>query len=101
MSLWLQVAFWLIENGLTVLIAACDTFRAGAVEQLRTHKTKLNTIHSGKRMVELYEKGYDKDAASVAMSAIAHGRYNLLYICLILYGLKILVIPVAGKLDAG
>ena len=48
-------------------------------------------------MVELYEKGYDKDAASVAMSAIAHGSYNLLSIWLILYGLKILVIPVADR----
>ena len=25
------------KGGLKVLIAACDTFRAGAVEQLRTH----------------------------------------------------------------
>ena len=25
------------KGGLNVLIAACDTFRAGAVEQLRTH----------------------------------------------------------------
>lgn len=74
------MAFWLIENGLTVMIAACDTFRAGAVEQLRTHTKKLNTIHSpadhgGKQMVELYEKGYDKDAASVAMSALSYGEY--------------------------
>ena len=32
-----KICFWLIENKLSVLIAACDTFRAGAVEQLRTH----------------------------------------------------------------
>lgn len=64
-----------------MLIAACDTFRAGAVEQLRTHKTKLNTIHSGRSMVQLYEKGYDKDAASVAMSAIAHGELLIFLRC--------------------
>ena len=34
-----------MENGLRVLIAGCDTFRAGAVEQLRTHTKHLNSIH--------------------------------------------------------
>lgn len=56
------------------MIAACDTFRAGAVEQLRTHTRKLNMIQNGKQMVQLFDKGYDKDAAFVAMSAIAHGE---------------------------
>ena len=32
-----KICFWLIENMFTVLITACDNFRAGAVEQLRTH----------------------------------------------------------------
>ena len=41
----LQVCFWLMENGLRVLIAGCDTFRAGAVEQLRTHTKHLNSLH--------------------------------------------------------
>ena len=40
-----QVCFWLMENGLRVLIAGCDTFRAGAVEQLRTHTKHLNSLH--------------------------------------------------------
>jgi signal recognition particle receptor subunit alpha len=53
----------LIENNLRVLIAACDTFRAGAVEQLRTHTKHLNALHPAKKhndqqMVQLYEKGY-------------------------------------------
>lgn len=30
-----KICFWLIENNFNVLIAACDTFRAGAVEQVR------------------------------------------------------------------
>ena len=59
---YLQVCFWLVENGFRVLIAACDTFRAGAVEQLRTHTRKLNALHpadnhKGMQMVQLYEKG--------------------------------------------
>lgn len=41
----LQITFWLNENGHRVLIAAGDTFRAGAVEQLRTHTKHLNALH--------------------------------------------------------
>ncbi|KAI8431998.1 hypothetical protein MSG28_004527 [Choristoneura fumiferana] len=57
-----KICFWLIENDMSVLIAACDTFRAGAVEQLRTHTRHLNALHPAERhnrtMVQLYEKGY-------------------------------------------
>ncbi|XP_076590652.1 signal recognition particle receptor subunit alpha [Chaetodon auriga] len=74
-----KISFWLIENGFTVLIAACDTFRAGAVEQLRTHQRRLNSLHPpekhrGQPVVQLYEKGYGKDAAGIAMEAIAYAR---------------------------
>uniref|UniRef100_A0A8C8J4A4 SRP54-type proteins GTP-binding domain-containing protein n=1 Tax=Oncorhynchus tshawytscha TaxID=74940 RepID=A0A8C8J4A4_ONCTS len=74
-----KISFWLIENGFTVLIAACDTFRAGAVEQLRTHQRRLNSLHppqdhGGRPIVQLYEKGYGKDAAGIAMEAIAYAR---------------------------
>lgn len=74
-----KICFWLIENGFRVLIAACDTFRAGAVEQLRTHTRKLNAMHppekhAGQQMVQLYEKGYGKDAAGIAMEAINFAR---------------------------
>lgn len=60
-----KICFWLIENDYSVLIAACDTFRAGAVEQLRTHTRHLNALHpnskhGGRDMVQLYEKGYGK-----------------------------------------
>ncbi|XP_060804133.1 signal recognition particle receptor subunit alpha homolog [Amyelois transitella] len=70
-----KICFWLIENDMSVLIAACDTFRAGAVEQLRTHTRHLNALHpdarhGGRKMVHLYEKGYGKDAAGIAMEAI-------------------------------
>lgn len=70
-----KICFWLIENNFNVLIAACDTFRAGAVEQLRTHMRHLNALHpperhGGRQMVQLYEKGYGKDAAGIAMEAI-------------------------------
>lgn len=74
-----KICFWLIENNLNVLIAACDTFRAGAVEQLRTHMRHLNALHpaekhAGRSMVQLYEKGYGKDAAGIAMEAIRYAK---------------------------
>jgi len=72
-----KICFWLIENDLRVLVAACDTFRAGAVEQLRTHARHLNALHpakGGKACVELYEKGYGKDAAGVAAEAISYAK---------------------------
>lgn len=74
-----KICFWLIENNMSVLIAACDTFRAGAVEQLRTHTRHLNALHppakhGGRQMVQLYEKGYGKDAAGIAMEAIRFAK---------------------------
>ncbi|XP_043532833.1 signal recognition particle receptor subunit alpha isoform X4 [Chiloscyllium plagiosum] len=74
-----KITFWLMENGFRVLIAACDTFRAGAVEQLRTHTRRLSTLHppeehNGQSMVQLFERGYGKDAAGIAMEAIAFAR---------------------------
>ncbi|KAJ7196755.1 hypothetical protein GGX14DRAFT_671782 [Mycena pura] len=60
-------------NGLRVLIAACDTFRSGAVEQLRVHVRNLgmlgvNGAADSKGRVELFERGYGKDAAGIAAS---------------------------------
>lgn len=74
-----KICFWLIENNLNVLIAACDTFRAGAVEQLRTHVRHLCSLHpaakhGGREMVQLFEKGYGKDPAEIAFRAISHAR---------------------------
>ncbi|KRX72126.1 Signal recognition particle receptor subunit alpha -like protein [Trichinella sp. T6] len=76
-----KVAFWLNENGFRVLIAACDTFRAGAVEQLRTHVRYLDELHPG--LVQLYEQGYGKDAAAVAASAISYAEANNLDVVLV------------------
>ncbi|CAJ0935150.1 unnamed protein product, partial [Mesorhabditis belari] len=64
-----KITFWLNENGHRVLIAAGDTFRAGAVEQLRTHTRHLNALHPDS--VQLYEQGYGKDPAGLAAAAIA------------------------------
>lgn len=83
-----KICFWLIENNYNVLIAACDTFRAGAVEQLRTHMRHLNALHppekhGGRQMVQLYEKGYGKDAAGIAMEAIRFAKDSRIDVVLI------------------
>ncbi|XP_012254316.1 signal recognition particle receptor subunit alpha homolog [Athalia rosae] len=83
-----KICFWLIENNFRVLIAACDTFRAGAVEQLRTHTRHLNALHppekhNNQTMVQLYEKGYGKDAAGIAMEAIRFARDSKIDIVLV------------------
>ena len=75
-----KVAFWLLQNDFRVLIAACDTFRSGAVEQLRVHVRNLGMLVEkggvGTRAgVELYERGYGKDAAGIAKDAIAYGGW--------------------------
>lgn len=80
-----KVAFWLLQNKLRVLIGACDTFRSGAVEQLRVHVKNLGRLgeemgglgvkdEAGKARVELFERGYGKDAAGIAKDAIAYGE---------------------------
>ncbi|KAF5372964.1 hypothetical protein D9758_001682 [Tetrapyrgos nigripes] len=76
-----KVCFWLIQNGLRVLIAACDTFRSGAVEQLRVHVRNLsmlgvNGAGDSKGRVELFERGYGKDAAAIAKEAISFAKDN-------------------------
>ncbi|KAI0747993.1 signal recognition particle binding protein [Daedaleopsis nitida] len=76
-----KVCFWLIQNGFRVLIAACDTFRSGAVEQLRVHVRNLGMLGvdgatNSKGRVELYERGYGKDAAGIAKEAITYARDN-------------------------
>ncbi|XP_026948827.1 signal recognition particle receptor subunit alpha isoform X4 [Sagmatias obliquidens] len=90
-----KISFWLLENGFSVLIAACDTFRAGAVEQLRTHTQRLRALHppenhGGRAMVQLFEKGYGKDAAGIAMEAIAFARNQ---------GFDVVLVDTAGRMQ--
>lgn len=45
-----KIASWLKHSGKKVLLAACDTFRCGAVEQLKVHSARLD--------IPLFERGY-------------------------------------------
>lgn len=57
-----KIAYYLKSQGCKPLLAACDTFRSGAVEQLNVHAKCLD--------VPLYHKGYAKDPSAVAKAAI-------------------------------
>lgn len=63
-----KVGYFLKQHGVNVLIAACDTFRSGAVEQLRTHSRCLDA--------PLFERGYDKDPSKIAAAALQHAKTN-------------------------
>ncbi|KAG5080842.1 hypothetical protein JHK86_004907 [Glycine max] len=63
-----KVAYWLLQHNISVMMAACDTFRSGAVEQLRTHAHRLQ--------IPIFEKGYEKDPAIVAKEAIQEASRN-------------------------
>lgn len=68
-----KICFFLLQQKKKVLIAAADTFRSGAVEQLGVHVNRLR--YEAERtggQVDLYQKGYGKDAAVVARDAVRH-----------------------------
>lgn len=73
-----KLAFWLLQNDYKVLITACDTFRSGAVEQLRVHVNNLKhlTSESDEQIVELFEGGYGgADLVSkIAKGAIKYAK---------------------------
>ncbi|KAI1942518.1 hypothetical protein LOZ66_000920 [Ophidiomyces ophidiicola] len=80
-----KICFFLLQNNYKVLIAACDTFRSGAVEQLRVHARNLKELSERENVgsIELYEKGYGKDAANVAKDAVSYAAANNLDVVLI------------------
>ena len=68
-----KICFFLLQNKYKVLVVACDTFRSGAVEQLAVHVRNLKELTTREGgVVELYQKGYGKDAAVVAKDAISY-----------------------------
>ncbi|KAF2745925.1 P-loop containing nucleoside triphosphate hydrolase protein [Sporormia fimetaria CBS 119925] len=84
-----KIAFFLLQNHHRVLIAAADTFRSGAVEQLRVHVRNLQELSKREGgSVDLFEKGYGKDAANIAADAVAHAAKN---------GFNVVLIDTAGR----
>jgi signal recognition particle receptor subunit alpha len=107
-----KIAYWLRQQDLRVMIAACDTFRyvwnalgpkydarsiviffggslimpcfgrSGAVEQLKTHCNRLG--------VPLYDRGYDRDPTNVAAEALRQAQRD---------GVDVVLIDTAGRMQ--
>ncbi|KAI9716810.1 MAG: hypothetical protein M1812_005150 [Candelaria pacifica] len=79
-----KIAYFLLQNKYRILIAACDTFRSGAVEQLRVHARNLKELSSREGgSIELFEKGYGKDAAHIASEAVSYATSQHIDVVLI------------------
>lgn len=61
-----KVAYMLRQAKLSVVVAAADTFRAGAIEQLREHTNRLN--------LKLVAQNYNSDPAAVARDAVLYAQ---------------------------
>ncbi len=77
-----KVAYFLKHNGVSVMIAACDTFRSGAVEQLTAHAKCLG--------VPLFQRGYAKDPSAVARDAMKEAASH---------GIDCVLIDTAGRMQ--
>ena len=61
-----RITSWLKENGKSVVLAASDTFRAGAIEQLELHANRLDC-----KFIKHQAGG---DPAAVAFDAVEHAK---------------------------
>ena len=61
-----KIANRLQKQGKSVVMAACDTFRAGAIEQL--------TIHADRLGCKIVKQNQDADPAAVAYDAVEHAK---------------------------
>ena len=71
-----------IKKGYTPVIAASDTFRAGAIEQIKYHADKLDV-----KIIQ-HEKG--SDPAAVAFDAVSHAKAT---------GKELVLIDTAGRMQ--
>ncbi len=78
-----KIAKWFIEKGCSVVIAAADTYRAGAIEQIEIHAKKVG--------VRIVKHGYGADPAAVAFDAVAYARKH---------NVDVVLIDTAGRLQS-
>ncbi|MBN1386186.1 signal recognition particle-docking protein FtsY [Candidatus Woesearchaeota archaeon] len=75
-----KIAKLLESNGLSCVIAACDTFRAAAIQQLEEHAVNVG--------VKVIKHDYGADAAAVAFDTIKHAKAK---------GKDVVLIDTAGR----
>ncbi|MEM3637825.1 MAG: signal recognition particle-docking protein FtsY [Conexivisphaerales archaeon] len=77
-----KVAYFLKKKGITPVMAASDTYRAGAIEQLGIHAQKLN--------VKILKQKYGADPAAVARDAKVYALQH---------GVEVVLIDTAGRMQ--
>ena len=77
-----KISTYFLEKGYTPVIAASDTFRAGAIEQLTHHADKL-----GVKIIK-HKKG--ADPAAVAFDAVEHAKAK---------GKELVLVDTAGRMQ--
>ncbi len=78
-----KLANYFKNKNLSPILAACDTFRAASIEQLKTHADKLG--------IKLISSDYGADATSIAFDAKKHAEKNCS---------DVLIIDTAGRLQS-
>ena len=70
-----KLAYYFQKHKLSVVLAACDTFRAAAIQQLEEHADRLG--------VKIIKQDYGSDAAAVAFDAIKYAEKNKIDVVLL------------------
>ncbi|MBI4983590.1 signal recognition particle-docking protein FtsY [Candidatus Woesearchaeota archaeon] len=78
-----KLVYYFQQHGLSVVLAACDTFRAAAIQQLEEHANRLG--------VKMIKHDYGSDAAAVAFDAVKYAEKNKI---------DIVMIDTAGRLHS-
>ncbi len=78
-----KMTYYLQKNKLSVVLAAGDTFRAAAIQQLEEHADRLH--------VKMIKHDYGSDAAAVAFDAVKYAEKN---------NLDVVLIDTAGRLHS-
>jgi len=78
-----KIAKYLMDRGFKVVIAASDTFRAGAIEQVEEHAKKLG--------VRVIKHRYGADPAAVAFDAVRYAERH---------DVDVVLIDTAGRLQS-
>lgn len=74
---------YFVERGFKTIIAAADTFRAGAIEQVEKHARKLG--------IKVIKHKYGADPAAVAFDAVRYAEKH---------GVDVVLIDTAGRLQS-
>ena len=78
-----KMARLLMDNNLSVILAAADTFRAAAIDQLQYHGDKLG--------IKVIKQDYGSDPAAVAYDAVKHAKSK---------GTDVVLIDTAGRIHS-